>query len=160
MMTIELICVGRLKERFYAAAAEEYVKRLSAFCRISVTELPEKRLPDHPSPALVDAALRQEGALILRRLPKCGAVVALCVEGEQYSSPDFAAWLQRQTVAGCSRMALIIGGSCGLHEDVKRRAGLRLSFSPMTFPHHLARVMALEQLYRAFQINAGTAYHK
>lgn len=96
----------------------------------------------------------------MEKLPSGGVFTALCVEGRQLSSPQWAAQIERWMVGGCSRLCLAIGGSCGLHGSVKERAALRLSMSPMTFPHHLARVMALEQLYRAFQINSGSAYHK
>lgn len=160
MMEVRLVCVGRLKEPFYIAAAEEYAKRLGAFCSLKVLEVPEERLPERPSPAQVEAALKKEARRILEKLPSGGVFTALCVEGRQLSSPQWAAQIERWMVGGCSRLCLAIGGSCGLHGSVKERAALRLSMSPMTFPHHLARVMALEQLYRAFQINSGSAYHK
>ena len=149
MVSIHLICVGKLKEKHFAAA-----------CNLSVTELPEERLPDAPYPAQVEAALQKEGEAILAKLPKNAKVIALCVEGDLLSSPQLAQRLEQWMVAGASQIALLIGGSFGLHPSVKARAQLRLSMSPMTFPHHLARVMVLEQLYRAFQICAGTRYHK
>ena len=160
MIDVKLICVGKLKEKFYAAAAEEYVKRLGAYCKISVLELPEERLPDRPSQALIDAALEKEGGRILDKIPASAVVIALCVEGNALSSEELAARLNKWTVQGKSQFVLLIGGSFGMHPRVKARADLRLSMSPMTFPHHLARVMVLEQIYRAFKINEGSSYHK
>ena len=155
MVSIHLFCVGKLKEKHFAAACAEYEKRLGAFCKLTITELPETRLPEDPSQAQIDAALEKEAALLFQKLPKGAKVIALCVEGKLLSSQDLAAQLEKWTVEGASSLALVIGGSFGLH-----RAQLRLSMSPMTFPHHLARVMVLEQVYRAFQINLGTRYHK
>lgn len=160
MVNIQLICVGKLKEKHFAAACAEYVKRLGAFCKLTVTELPEERLPDNPSQAQIDAALEKEAGLILQKLPKGCKLIAMCVEGKLLSSEALAAQMEKWTVEGTSSMALVIGGSFGLHPSVKQQAQLRLSMSPMTFPHHLARVMVLEQVYRAFQITAGTRYHK
>lgn len=160
MRAVTLICVGKLKEPYYRAACAEYEKRLGGSCRLAVAELPEERLPDSPSAAQISAALEKEGAAILAKLPKSAAVAALCVEGKPLSSEAFSRQLDRWALAGRSGLALIIGGSYGLSPAVKTRADLRLSMSPMTFPHHLARVMALEQLYRAFQIQDGSRYHK
>jgi 23S rRNA (pseudouridine1915-N3)-methyltransferase len=160
MLTIQLICVGKLKEKHFAAACQEYEKRLAGSCKFTLTELPEERLPDSPSPAQIQGALEKEAQAILSRLPKGAKVIALCVEGKLLSSEALAAQIEKWTVEGTSSLALIIGGSFGLHPSVKEKASLRLSMSPMTFPHHLARVMVLEQVYRAFQINAGTRYHK
>ena len=160
MVNIHLICVGKLKEKHYAAACAEYGKRLSAFCRLTVTELPEERLPENPSQAQIDGALEKEAAAILGKLAKSTKLIALCVEGELLSSEQLARVTEKWTVDGASHLTFLIGGSFGLHRSVKERAQVRLSMSPMTFPHHLARVMVLEQIYRAFQINAGTRYHK
>ena len=160
MVTIQLLCVVKLKEKHFAAACAEYVKRLGAFCKLTVTELPEDRLPENPSPAQIDAALEKEAGAHLAKLPKGTKVIALCVEGKLLDSPALAAQMEKWTVEGASHLTFIIGGSFGLHPSVKDRAQLRLSMSPMTFPHHLARVMVLEQVYRAFQITAGTRYHK
>ena len=157
---VQLICVGKMKEKFYIDAAAEYVKRLSAYCKLQVVELPEERLPSNPSQAQIDAALEKEAAAILAKIPKGSKIVALCVEGKLLSSPDLAQELAKWTVDGASHFTFLIGGSFGLRPSVKEKAQLRLSMSPMTFPHHLARVMVLEQIYRAFQINAGTRYHK
>ena len=160
MVSIHLICVGKLKEKHFAAACGEYEKRLKPFCRLTVTELPEERLPEDPGQAQIDAALEKEAARIREKLPRGGSLIALCVEGELLSSPQLARTLENWMVEGASSVALVIGGSFGLHPSVKGQARLRLSMSPMTFPHHLARVMVLEQIYRAFQITAGTRYHK
>ena len=160
MVSIQILCVGKLKERFYLDAAAEYQKRLSAFCRLSIQELPECRLPDRPSPAQIEDALAREAGQIAEKLPKGGTLVALCVEGTPLSSEALAQTLERWMVSGTSQITFLIGGSYGLHPSIKRRAQLRLSMSPMTFPHHLARVMLLEQVYRAFQIQQGSAYHK
>ena len=160
MIDIKVICVGKLKEKFYAAAADEYVKRLGAYSKISVLELPEERLGDKPSQDQIDAALDKEGDRILDKIPSGAAVIALCVEGQTLSSEELAVRMEKWTVQGKSQFIFLIGGSFGMHSKVKQRADLRLSMSPMTFPHHLARVMVLEQIYRAFKINEGSSYHK
>ena len=159
-MNIHIICVGKLKEKFYTEAAAEYAKRLGAYCRLTITELPEERLPQNPSQGEIDAALEREAGAILARLPKGAAVTALCVEGKPCSSEELAARLAAWAGGGRSTLAFLIGGSYGLHPSVKARADWKLSMSPMTFPHHLARVMLLEQIYRGFKINEGSQYHK
>lgn len=160
MQTVTVLCVGRLRERFYIDACGEYEKRLSRFCALSVSELPEQRLPDNPSPAQIAAALDREADAIEEKLPRGAAVIALCVEGRSMSSEALSETMARYAGQGVSRLVFVVGGSFGLSERVKTRAALRLSMSPMTFPHHLARVMLLEQLYRAYQIQQGTKYHK
>ena len=160
MQRVTVLCVGKLKEKFYIDAAAEYVKRLQRHCKLELIELPEQRLPDDPSPAEIQKALRAEGDAIREKLPKGGAVIALCIEGTELSSEALSKKLAQLASAGASQLTFLIGSSSGLHPRVKQRADLRLSMSPMTFPHHLARVMLLEQLYRAYQIDAGTRYHK
>ena len=160
MLRVTVLCVGKLKETYWRDACAEYAKRLSAFCRLDVTEVAEERLPEHPSPAQIAATVEAEGNRLLEQIPRDAAVVALCVEGRELDSPALAAEIDRQAVTGSSHLVLVIGGSWGLSEAVKQRARLRLSMSPMTFPHQLARVMVLEQLYRAFQILSGGKYHK
>ena len=160
MQKITVLCVGKLKEPFYEQAVKEYEKRLSRYCRLELVELPEQRLPDAPSPAEIAQALRREAALIGQKLPKCGALIALCIEGELLSSPALAQKLRQFALEGRSHLCFLIGGSFGLQESLKQSADLRLSMSPMTFPHHLARVMLLEQIYRGFQILEGSKYHK
>ena len=160
MLNIKIICVGKLKEKFYLAAAAEYVKRLGALCRLEVEELPESRLPAQPSAAEIEAALRKEGESIALRIPAGALTVALCVEGKQLSSVRFSQFLEACALNGRSRICFLIGSSVGLSEEIKERAEVRMSMSEMTFPHHLARIMLLEQLYRAFQIRDGSKYHK
>lgn len=160
MLTVKLICVGKLKETYYADAFAEYRKRLGAFCRFEVEELPEQRVGGHPSEKEISAATEKEAAEIEKRLPAGAAVCAFCVEGVQKSSEELAAQLQSWGNSGKSTVCFLIGGSFGLAERVKRRADLRLSVSKMTFPHHLFRVMAAEQIYRAFTMIEGMRYHK
>ena len=159
MQKVTVLCVGKLKEKFYADACAEYQKRLTRHCKLDLLELPEQRLPENPSEAEIEAALSKEADAIEEKLPRGGAVVALCVEGRTMSSDQLADTLSRYA-QGVSQVTFLIGGSFGLHERVKLLAELRLSMSPMTFPHHLARVMLLEQIYRAYQIESGTKYHK
>ena len=160
MLNIRLICVGKLKERFYAEAVAEYAKRLGAFCRLEVIELAEERLGENPSAAELEAALNREAEQIEKKLLKDGTIVCLCVEGGQMDSEAFAGLLTRTENSGRPRLSFVIGGSFGLAQKLKDRADLRLSMSKMTFPHHLARVMLLEQIYRGFQIKEGSKYHK
>ena len=160
MQRVTVLCVGKLKEKFYLEAAAEYVKRLQRFCKLELVELPESRLPESPSPAEVQRALAAEAAAIRERLPKDGAVIALCIEGKPCSSVELSRRMEELAVAGKTQLTFLIGGSVGLDESLKRQADCRLSMSPMTFPHHLARIMLLEQIYRAYQISAGTKYHK
>ena len=160
MLSVQLLCVGKLKETFYRQACAEYQKRLGAYCRLEVVEVPECRLPQNPSPAQIAQALEQERRALESRIAPSARRIALCVEGKELSSEGFSALLEQWCGQGMSRLCLLIGGSVGLSEVIKGSAQLRLSFSPMTFPHHLARVMALEQLYRAFNLSAGGSYHK
>ena len=160
MQRVTVLCVGKLKEKFYLEAAAEYVKRLQRFCKLELVELPESRLPESPSPAEVQRALAAEAVAIRERLPKGGTVIALCIEGKPCSSVELSRRMEELAVAGKTQLTFLIGGSVGLDEGLKRQADWRLSMSPMTFPHHLARIMLLEQIYRAYQISAGTKYHK
>lgn len=161
MQSVTLIAVGKLNEAYFAAAAAEYQKRLAAFCRFRMVEIPEETISEkNASDAVVAKALEKEGAAILAAVPKGAAVIALCIEGKMLSSEALAAEFERRAVSGNGDMAFVIGSSHGLSPRVKAAASLRLSMSPMTFPHKLARVMLLEQIYRAFSILAGTKYHK
>ena len=160
MQKVTVLCTGKLKEKFYLDAAAEYVKRLSRFCKLEIVELPEERLPEDPSPAQIEAALSREADTIRAKLPPAAMAVALCVEGKTRSSEELARLMADSASRGVSHLVFLIGGSFGLHPSIKELAAVRLSMSPMTFPHHLARVMLLEQIYRAYQINAGTKYHK
>ena len=160
MLGVKLICVGRMREKFYIEAFEEYRKRLGAYCRFECVELGEQRLPDAPSRNEIAAALEKEAAEIEKAVPGDAYVIALCVEGREMSSEELAALVRERENSGKSRLCLIVGGSYGMSEPIKSRADRRLSMSKMTFPHHLARVMLVEQLYRAFKINEGSRYHK
>jgi len=153
-LSVTVLCVGKLRERFYADAAQEYLKRLSRLMPTEVVELPDEKEPTNPSPA------RKEGEAILRHILPKAYVIALCIEGRQLSSEAIAAKLKELFTQGKSDIVFIIGGSLGLHPSVTARADLKLSMSSMTFPHQLARVMLLEQLFRAAKINAGERYHK
>ena len=159
MMKITVIALASLKEKYLREAADEYIKRLGAFCDLKIIELDPVRLPEKPSSAEISAALCREAELIAKKIPAGDFVVPLCIEGKQFSSEEFAEILEKKMNIGRG-VTFIIGSSCGLSDDIKRRADLKLSFSKMTFPHKLFRVMLLEQLYRAFKICSGGAYHK
>jgi len=160
MMNVHIICVGKMKEKFYMDAAAEYQKRLSPYCKLTLVELPEEKLPQNPSQALIAAALKKEAAAIRAKLPPNASVAALCVEGRMRSSEELARMIGGWQSGPHKNLVFIIGGSYGLHPSVKAGAWAMLSMSPMTFPHHLARVMLLEQIYRAFKIQEGSEYHK
>ena len=160
MQKVTIMCVGKLQGKCYRDAVAEYSKRLQRHCRLEILELPEQRLPDAPAQGEIDAALEREAAAIREKLPKGCALVAMCIEGQLLSSEDLSRRVMRFSLDGKSHLVFLIGGSFGLHPSLKAQADLRLSMSPMTFPHHLARVMLLEQLYRAYQIQEGTRYHK
>jgi 23S rRNA (pseudouridine1915-N3)-methyltransferase len=160
MLNIKIICIGKLKEAFFADAAAEYIKRLGGYCRLELDELPEIRLPADPSEAEKDNALLREAERIIPRIPKDAVVIAMCVEGKEIDSPQFSEFLNGCAVNGKNKLCFLIGGSFGLHEEIKKQAALRMSMSKLTFPHHLARIMLLEQLYRAFKIAEGSKYHK
>lgn len=160
MFTMTLLTVGKLKEKFFQAAVEEYSKRLSAYCKFQLIELPETRLPEDPNPTEIAAGLQKEAELILSRIPKGAWFCVLTPEGKQLSSEALADKLQQVKLSGKSNACFLIGSSFGIAPEVKAKADFRLSFSPMTFPHHLMRVMAVEQLYRAESIQAGSKYHK
>ena len=160
MQKVTIICTGKLKEKFYLDAAAEYAKRLSRFCTLTILELPEERLPESPSPAQIEAALAREADAVRAKLPAGCLLIAMCVEGQERSSEALARYLADSAAQGASHIVFLIGSSFGMHPSLKQQADLRLSMSPMTFPHHLLRVMLLEQIYRAYQINAGSRYHK
>lgn len=160
MVTITLLCVGKLKESYLRDACKEYEKRLGAFCKLNIVEVLEERMPERPSPAQIAQVIQAEGQRILQKIPKGARVYSLCIEGEQRPSEAFARELSVLQVEGKSHVAFLIGGSCGLSQEVKAASDVRFSMSQMTFPHQLARVMLLEQVYRAFQISSGGKYHK
>ena len=158
MTQVSVICVGKLKESCWREAAAEYAKRLSAYCRLELEELAEERLPENPTERQIAAALEAEADQILPRLEGKTAV-ALCVEGKPCTSEAFAAMMGRE-IDGGRKLAFVIGSSHGLSQRVKSRADARVSFSALTFPHQLFRVMLLEQIYRGFTILHGKTYHK
>lgn len=160
MFEITLITMGKLKEKFYISAAEEYKKRLGGYCRFTLLELPEQRLPEDPSTAEIAAGLEKEADLILSKVPKGAWFCIFTPEGKELSSERFADKLKEIKLSGKSSACFLIGSSFGISPRVKEKADFRLSMGPMTFPHHLARVMVLEQLYRAEAIQAGSKYHK
>ena len=160
MLRVTVICVGKLKEKYFAEAAAEYEKRLGRYCKLEIVELAEQRLPDAPGEAEIERALAKEASAIRTKMPPSAEVVALCVEGKLRSSEETAQLLGEWGMRGGKRLVFVLGGSYGLHPSVKSAAAVRLSMSPMTFPHHLARIMLLEQLYRGFQILEGGKYHK
>ena len=160
MQKVTILCVGKMKEKFYIDAAAEYVKRLSRHCKLEIIELQEQRLSENPTQGEIDAALAREATAVSEKLPKGGAVIAMCIEGKTMSSEELAKCFSRFALEGKSQLTFLIGGSVGLHQSLKAQADLRLSMSPMTFPHHLARVMLLEQIYRGYQIIEGSRYHK
>ena len=159
MIKITVIALASLKEKYLKDAAAEYIKRLGAYCDLKIIELDPVRLPEKPSDAEINSALEREAELILKKIPAGDYVVPLCIEGKQLSSEEFSGVLEQEMNIGRG-VTFIIGSSCGPADMVKRRADLRLSFSKMTFPHQLFRVMLLEQIYRAFKICSGGAYHK
>lgn len=160
MQKVTILCTGKLKEKFYLEAASEYSKRLSRFCKLEVLELQEERLPEAPSPAQIEAALAKEAEAVRAKLPSNCLLVAMCVEGKERSSEELAHFMAEAATRGSGHIVFLIGSSFGMHPSLKQQAELKLSMSPMTFPHHLLRVMLLEQIYRAYQINAGSRYHK
>ena len=160
MLNIKIICVGKLREKYYIEAFREYAKRLGVYCRLECLEIQEQRLPDDPAEKEIGAALDREAGEILRAVPPDAYLCVLCVEGRQIPSEGMAEMIAARENSGKPKLCFVIGGSFGLSPLVKQRADFRLSFSPMTFPHHLARVMLAEQIYRGFKINEGSRYHK
>ena len=160
MFEITLIAIGKLKEKFYLSAAGEYEKRLKGYCKFQILELPEVRLPDDPSPAQIAAGLEKEADIILSKLPKNAWFCIFTPEGNIISSEKFAETLKDVKLSGKSSACFLIGSSFGISQRIKEIADYKLSMGKMTFPHHLARIMVLEQLYRAEAIQAGSKYHK
>lgn len=159
MLQVKIIAVGNIREQYYKDACEEYIKRLCGFCRPELCELKEHKLPDKPSDGEIAAALHEEGERILQAIPPKSLRVVLAVEGKMLSSEELSALIDRGTLTHSS-LCFIIGSSYGLSPEVKACADVRLSFSRLTFPHRLFRVMLLEAVYRAFTISKGTGYHK
>ncbi len=160
MFQITLIAMGKLKEKFYLSAASEYEKRLGAYCKFQLIELPECRLPENPQPSEIATGLAREAEAIRLKIPKGAWFCVLTSEGQNPTSEDFAKKLAQVKLSGRSGACFLIGSSFGMDESLKKQADFLLSMGKMTFPHHLARIMALEQIYRAEAIQAGSKYHK
>lgn len=159
-MKITILCVGRIKESFYREGVLEYVKRLSRYAKTEIVEVPDEMTPDGASEALEEQIRAKEGARLLAKLPQDAFVVTLEIEGKAYSSVELSDWMASAMVNGTSHICFVIGGSLGLHESVRKRSDFALSFSRMTFPHQLMRIILCEQIYRAFRIMHREPYHK
>lgn len=159
MMKLKIIALGKLKEKYLRDAADEYIKRLKSYCDLEIIELSPVKLPDNPSQKEISAALKTEAEMILKKIPANSKIISLCVEGKKISSEKFAETIDSASFDGCA-VSFIIGSSYGLCEEIKKISNMRMSMSDMTFPHQLFRIMLLEQIYRAFKINEGSAYHK
>lgn len=160
IMKIKIICVGKIKEKYLKDAIDEYKKRLSRFATVEITELSDEKIPDNPSKAQMDIVLKKEGDKILEKIGASDFLITLCVEGKNLSSEELAHKISDICLMGNSTITFVIGGSLGIREDIKNLSKLKLSFSKMTFPHQLMRVILLEQVYRSFKINANEEYHK
>ena len=159
-MKITIVCVGKVKEKFFREAVSEYEKRLSRYCRFDIVEVADEKTPEGAGSLQEEQIREKEGRRILEKLREDAFVCTLEINGKRLSSEELARWMEKLAVGGTSHIMFVIGGSLGLHESVSRRADLRLSFSDMTFPHQLMRVILTEQVYRAFRIIHGEPYHK
>lgn len=159
-MRITLICVGKLKEKYLSGGVDEYVKRLGRYCTLEIVELADEKTPDNASEALEDIIKKKEGERILKALKEDSYCIALAIEGNMLSSEELAGKIDSLGLSGNSHISFIIGGSLGLSDDVLKRADYKLSFSKMTFPHQLMRMILLEQIYRAYRIINNQPYHK
>lgn len=160
MIKIKFICVGSLKEKFLKDAFNEYKKRLNSFCKFELIEINEHKIKNNPFKAEIENSLKQETNKIFSKIPENSYVFALCIEGKQLSSEEFAKYIENISINNASCICFIIGSSYGLSEKIKTHANFLLSMSYMTFPHQLARIILCEQIYRVFQINSGGKYHK
>lgn len=159
-MRITIVCVGKIKEKFYTSAVDEYVKRLSRYCKLEIVELQDEKTPDNASLQVNQAIKDKEGERILGVIKDTDYVIALAIDGKMLDSVELSHKLEQLGVSGESSIAMVIGGSLGLSDNVLKRADYKLSFSKMTFPHQLMRVILLEQIYRAYRIMKGEPYHK
>lgn len=159
MISVTVIAVGKLKERYLREGCDEYIKRLGAYAKVNIIEINEERSCDNPNESEIRSVIKKEGERIISKIPKGAAVIPLCIEGKEYSSPDFSKLIE-ETAMSSSHICFVIGGSFGLSDDVKAMAKCRLSFGKMTLPHQLARMVLLEQVYRAFSILHNSKYHK
>ena len=160
MMNVNIIAVGKLKEKYLTQGCDEYIKRLSTMCKIKITEIDEYKLCDNPRQSEVDICIEKEGRRILEKIPKGSVIIPLCIEGKQMSSVNFSEKIAQMAVDGVSDITFVIGGSYGLWDGIKNKGKIKFSMSEMTFPHQVARLMLLEQIYRAFSIMHGSKYHK
>ena len=158
-MNIKIIAVGKIIEKYFTAAVDEYSKRMSRFAKFEIIEVPDEKIPDNASEKEQESVKEKEGNAILSKLKSGDTVIAMCIEGSEMSSEKIASKIEQISLSSSS-IAFIIGGSLGLHDSVKARADLRLSFGPVTLPHQLMRVVLCEQIYRAFKINHNESYHK
>lgn len=159
-MRIFIVCVGRIREKFYQDALAEYAKRLGKYCRFEILEVADEATPDRAGAALEEQIKAKEAERILAKIKEDAYVCTLEINGRKLSSEQFAEWMERAAVSGKSTLVFVIGGSLGLHSSVTQRADFHLSFSDMTFPHQLMRVILSEQIYRGFRIIKGEPYHK
>lgn len=159
-MKIYILCVGKIKEKFYREALDEYEKRLSRYCKLEIVEVSDEKTPDNASQALEEQIKKKEAEKILMRLKDDAYVITLEIKGDKMDSVDFSRLVQKASVEGRGNIAFIIGGSLGLHESISKVADCKVSFSDMTFPHQLMRVILCEQIYRAYRILNGEPYHK
>lgn len=160
MMNVQLIVLGKLKEKYMKDFSSEYEKRLSAYCKLTVTELEPVKLSDNPSQSEIDNALNKETQMIMAKIPKNSYVFSMCIEGKQMSSEELSQKLDDIALSGKSSVVFIIGSSFGLSDETKRMSDFKFSMSKMTFPHKLARIMLTEQIYRGFSISNNGKYHK
>ena len=160
MLKITILCVGKIKEKYFSDAVAEYKKRLGRYCRMEIIEVADEKAPEDISAAMEEEIKRKEGERLLKSIREGDYIIALAIEGEQLSSVELAKKLDKLATRGISQIVFVIGGSLGLSKEVLARAKEKISFSKMTFPHQLRRVILLEQVYRAFRINQGEPYHK
>ncbi|MBQ3796310.1 MAG: 23S rRNA (pseudouridine(1915)-N(3))-methyltransferase RlmH [Butyrivibrio sp.] len=160
MSNISIICVGKIKEKYWNDAISEYSKRLSRYCKLSIIEVADEKTPDNAPLAIEEQIKKKEGDRILQNIEQGAYVCALAIDGKKYSSEKFSDYINGLGVSGVSHIQFVIGGSLGLHSDVLKRADSKISFSDMTFPHQMMRVILLEQIYRAYRIMRGEPYHK
>ena len=160
MLNVTIICLGKLKEKYLRDACDEYIKRLSAFCKLNMVELTPEKLSDNPSDKEIENALTAEAKKITEKIPKGSYIYSLCIEGKQISSEELSTEIENVGVAGTSSIVFIIGSSFGLSDEIKRMSDFKFSMSKMTFPHKLARIMLTEQIYRGFSISNNGKYHK
>lgn len=160
MLSVQIVCIGKLKEDYLKKACAEYIKRIGAYAKLSIFELDEYKLPSNPSDAEIKHCIEIEGEQILSKISNKGYTISMCIEGKKLDSVKFSEKINGITLSGVSTVNFVIGGSYGLSDAVKNKSNFKLSMSDMTFPHQLARVMLLEQIYRSFQINTNGKYHK